>query len=293
MKRNNLTKYKEFNKYITSPIITIPKLNSKIDTDYIPQGICHTSSHILITAYDNFKKNNSIIYILDNKGNHLNNILLDGKYHCGGITYNKNTENIYITGSSGQEEGKSSYINKYNLKNILDPKNKTIKPISKIKIDNNNTLKSSITKKSSVAFLTTHQNKIYLGNFTQYKKGLIKIYNLNDSGEIISKTEKIITNPYKKTQGLCIYNYKNKDYFFFSTSYGKNNNSHIFISILDKNNKFKTIKKIKLPPLLEQINIYNNKLIIIFESSSNKYKTTCKISINKIYFLDIETILNN
>lgn len=188
MKINDLKKYKEFNNHIISNPISLPKLNNKTDTDYIPQGICHTSNYILITAYDNLKKNNSIIYILNNKGNHIKNILLDGKYHCGSIAYNQNTESIYITGRSGVDSGMSSYINKYNIKDILNTRN--IKPISKIKVDTNNTLKSSITKKSSVAFLTTYKNKIYLGNFSKFKKGIIKIYELDNSGEIIEKSEK-------------------------------------------------------------------------------------------------------
>ena len=83
----------------------------------------------------------------------------------------KKTNSIFIPGASGKEQGNTSYVNRYNAKDLLN-KDK-INATLKIKVDDNNYLKSSINKKSSVAYLTVHNNYLYIGNFSK-RKSIIK-----------------------------------------------------------------------------------------------------------------------
>ncbi len=255
-------------------------------TSFIPQGSCKIDNKTLIVAYDEKKKKNSIILILDKNNNLINTVSLEGKYHSGAIAYDKKTNSIFIPGASGKEQGNTSYVNRYNAKDLLTKEK--INATLKIKVDDNNYLKSSINKKSSVAYLTVHSNYLYIGNFSK-KKSIIKKYAIKNNGYLIEKES--IINPYPHTQGMCIYKYKEKNYYIFSSSYGRRNNSTIYISQIDKNNNFKTINQIKLPCLAEQINTSNNDLFILFESCAKKY-SKCKIIINDICYLNFEKLLN-
>lgn len=256
-------------------------------TNYIPQGCCQIDNKTLIVAYDEKKKKNSIVIILDKTNKIIHTTTLEGKYHCGAIAYDKKTNSIFIPGESGKENGLSSYVNRYNAKDLMNKEK--ITATIKIKVDNNNNLKSRTNKKSSVAYLTVNNNYLYIGNFSK-KQSIIKKYAIKNNGYLIEK--QTIKNPYPNIQGMCIYKYKEKNYYLFSSSYGRRNNSHLYISHLDKNNIIKPIKEIKLPPLAEQINNNNKDLFIIFESSSKKY-SNAKIIIKDICFIDFEEILKN
>ena len=276
MKYNYLKKYKTFINSMRDKYIKIPNIN---DT-YIPQGVSQIDNNILITYYDYTKKNNSIIYLynIDTKEERI--ITLDGIYHCGSISYHIPSNSIYIPGNS-------SYINKYNYQDILT-KDK-ISYTKTFKVDNNNSLRSSISNKSSVAYLSIYKDELYLGNFS-HKKGIIKKYIIDKEGNIEENNYTLLINPYKDTQGICKYYYNNEEYYIFSTSYTRFKDSTLYITKLI-NNTFKTIKKIKLPPMSEQINTNNKELYILFESNSKVYKN----SLNKvadICYLDFEKLLN-
>ena len=281
---NQLKKYKLFISSMKDKYINIPNL----DTNYIPQGFCLIDDYTLITAYDYTKQNNSVIYIINKHNKLIKTVLLEDKYHVGGISYHKKSNSIYITGKSGTSNGVSSYINKYNFDDLLNKTN--IQATSKFQVDNNNTLKSAITNKSSVAYLTIYNNDLYLGNFTIKNKGKIKKYNLDNNGDIISDSCITLDNPYKKTQGLCIYKKNNEYYYIFSTSLSRFKDSTIYISKLTNNN-FNLVKKIKLPVMSEQINITeSNELSILFESGSIVFKYA-KNKISDICFIDLNNII--
>ncbi len=277
---NKLKKYPIFYESINN-LINIP-LNK---TNYIPQGSCQIDNKVLIVAYDEKKKKNSIIQIIDKDGKLIKTITLEGKYHSGAIAYDKKSNSIFIPGESGKEKGTSSYVNRYNAKDLLSKAqaNATLK----IKVDDNNDLKSSTNKKSSVAYLTVNNGYLYIGNFSK-KNSIIKKYAIKNNGYLIEKGS--IINPYPYIQGMCIYKYKDKNYYIFSSSYGRRNNSNIYISHLDKNGKLETINQIKLPCLAEQINTYNDNLFILFESGAQKYKNA-KTIINDICYLDFSKLI--
>lgn len=282
-----LRKYKIFVKSMNNKYISIPNLES----NFVPQGICKIDNYYLITAYDYTKEKNSVIYVIDSNNKLINKVFLDGKYHSGGIAHHKESNSVYVTGASGINNGNSSYINKYNLKDILS-KDK-VYTTSKIIVDDNNTLKSSITKKSSAAYLTIYNNELYLGNFTWNSNGIIKKYNLDNNGNIILSSSTIIHNPYKKTQGICKCKYKEEYYYLFSTSYSRIKDSILYISKLNSNNKFITIKKINLPVMSEQLNITKEKEIyILFESGAKKY-WNAKNRVKDICFFDFEKIIKS
>lgn len=277
---NKLKRYRLFVKGMKNKYVLIPNINN----EFVPQGFCFVNDYILITLYDSLKKRNSVVCLLDKEGELIKVVSLDGKYHCGGIAYHKKSNSIYITGSSGVNNGKSSYINRYKFIDFLSKDR--VCAVSKYKVDSDNTLESSINSKSSVAYLTINKDYIYLGNFSLKKVGKIKRYKLDSNGSLLFDSSVIIDNIYKKTQGLCI----TGEYFLFSTSYGRSKDSIIYISKYS-NNRFKTIKKIKFPVMSEQINIDKfGEISVIFESGLLKFNGV-KNRVNDICFFDLNKFL--
>jgi len=278
--------YETFFKYLLDSNKTIPNIRTK----YIPQGICVVEDNILITAYDEERIDNSIIYLINNNG-YQKKIILDGKYHGGGISYDKKNNQIYITGY-GSDKG-LSYVNIYNYNDILsydDSLRSKLKLTKKIKVDESFDLISSASKNkiSSPAYLYIHNNYLYVGNY-HTNKSIIKRYVIDNSA-IDEDNYEIINNPFFYTQGMCIYNLDNIDYYIFSSSKGRKNNSKLYIATLN-NNILTKVGEINLPCMSEQVCIVGDKIIIIFESGARKYYNTAKNVVDSICYLDIEKII--
>lgn len=136
------------------------------------------------------------------------------------------------------------------------------------------------------SYLTCHNDILYVGSFNLRKNGLVKKYNI-DKTNINYIGEFIVPN---KVQGLTFY----KNEMIISRSYGRRENSELLIFNYDenKNEYLKANKKYKFQPMLEQITEMNNDLYLLFESSSNKYKSTCKYVVNELTIIDIDKIVN-
>lgn len=278
-----LKKYRTFIKGMKNKYIEVP--NS--DSNYIVQGFCFVNSYTLITAYDKNRIDNSIIYLINSNEELIKKVFLDGKYHCGGIAYHKSSDSIYITGDSNMNKGLSSYVNKYRFIDILNCDK--VYACCKYEVDNNNMLKSSISNKSSVAYLTIYDNYIYLGNFSRNSNGKIKKYKLDNNGDILIDSCIILNNIHKNTQGMSLCKYNGEEYYIFSTSFGRVRDSIIYISKLS-NNKFKIVKKIKFPVMSEQVNIDDGEVAFIFESSCDSFMDA-KNRVLDICFFEFEKLL--
>lgn len=284
--QNSSKEYEAFFKYLVDSSKTIPNTRTK----YIPQGICIVEDNILITSYDEERVDNSIIYLINNNG-YQKKIILDGKYHLGGISYDKNNNKIYVTGY-GSNKGES-YVNIYDYNDIIsynDNERSILKLDKKFKVDKNFELLSSASKNkiSSPAYLYIYNNYLYVGNY-HTNKSIIKKYLIEDNN-INEEEYEIIDNPFYYTQGMCIYNYNDIDYYIFSSSKGRRSNSKLYIATLD-NNSLSVVGELTLPCMSEQLCIIDNKLAIIFESCARKYYKSAKEVIDSICFLDIEKII--
>ena len=282
---DKLKKFSDFTDCMNGDYIKIPIGN----TNFVPQGSCQVGDYTLLVGYT--EGENSTLYVMDKDGNVIKNITLDGSYHCGGISYDSCTGSVYITGKSGADNGKSSYINQYSLNDILNNNGSELVPTNKIQVDNNNSLKSSTNDKSSVAYLTVNAGYLYAGNFDKDGKGIIKKFKINSDGSLGDAV--IINNPFEKTQGMCIYNYNGTDYYMFTSSHGKGNPSNIYIATMDKNGNLVKCGQMTLPCMAEQIsNCGDNGISILFESCAKEYRGAANEVIDDICYLDPEKILS-
>ncbi len=281
-------KYNSFYNSINSDFCTIPIG----DSNYIPQGVCKFHDFVIIACYDYHHIKNSILFICGSK-NYLKRVYLDGKMHCGGIGYYEKADKIFITGVG---KGEKSYINRYSGKDLLLAKDfSTIFVEKKFCVDDNCSLYSSSAKHSSPSFLTIFNDKLYVGNYVSFvhkskHKAFIKEYNIFDNGDVSDKFN-LYRNIYSNTQSICIVKKDNRLVYLFSRSFGRRRKSLINVCILEKN-KFISKEKIILPAMLQQINLYDEYLMVIFESCADCYSSTCITYNDKVYFLDFDKLFS-
>ena len=243
---------------------------------YIPQAITYSNKYNITiqTSYNKNKKvsriyitdlnNNKLIKTLDLKksNNTINNL------HVGGITTDNKT--VWITNDY--------LVSEYSLEEIVNTKNNYIK--------SNNDYKLPIRGD----FCLYKNNYLYIGDFFLqpfYKvpdnNPLLLQYNINNIN--YNEPNLIISLP-KMVQGMEIDN-ENNFYFTTSFTYLINSNLLKYKNILlekpstytfnnhkykyYKFNKSNLISKKKLPPMAEGMFYKDNKLHILFESSTDAY----------------------
>lgn len=242
--------------------IVMPNVQRK--DGYTPQGICTANGYKVVTAYK--EGENSKIYILSRSGTIVQEIELNNKNHCGGVSYDEKSGMLYVTGSSG----KKATVEAYNFNSLLNGYNE---PVSEVTVSNNKDMTTSVNNRTqSAAYLTVSDGKLYVGNFADRRhQGIIKSYDINADGSIDKSSERIMKNPYSETQGMCIMHKNGKDYYVFSSSHGRNNNSTIYTAEM-KNGKLVPVSEYKLPCMAEQISMNSEGNVdIIFESCSDTY----------------------
>ena len=278
--------YTSFYTSLSKKLYTIPLKNNF----YVPQGVCSIGDSIVVSCYDRKKINNSVLFIFTK--NEVKMVYLDGKMHCGGISYHKKTDSLFVTGYGIDDK---SFINKYDANYVMKSKNLSTIFVDKVfPVDLNCELYSTAAKHSSPSYLTIYDDYLYVGNFVEQNyfdkySSIIKKYKILSTGNISTKYE-IINNPFSNTQGICLIDYKDVTYYVISRSFGRNSNSIINICRL-VDNKFKVLNSIVFPSMLEQINTYLGNLITIFESSAACFKHTAISKNDGVYFINFSKLL--
>lgn len=279
-------KYSSFYSSKIEDFCTIPIMG----TSYVPQGVCQFHDKIVLTCYDCDKLNNTILIICDKTSYKI--LYLEDKMHGGSVCYHEASDSLYVT---GRGKGVKSFIHRYCGKNIIDAEDRSMIEASRIFcVDESNDLYSSAAKHSSPGFMTCYKNFLYVGNFSGYaesrkNRGILKKYRIAKDGSIPSKSE-IIFNPYSNTQGLCIYEYEEKEYYVFSRSFGRSRNSILNIATYE-NHHFHNIATNVLPCMSEQVSTYNNQLIILFESCAECYSKNSICVNNEVVLLSFDMLL--
>ena len=262
----------DINEYIIDKV-NIPNLD-----EYVPQGIMYLKDKIYITAYSSLG-NKTKLYTFNKKIEHIKTSELYNNTHAGGITYDGENKLIWITDKKGSISG-------YDYKSLSD---KTLIPIQK-RIDVSNEL-INIWNGHTAAYICSNNKKLYVGNYNDKSKSILKEYNLINEG---------ISNNYKTikflggVQGICFYSYKEETYLLVSKSFGKVIPSVLEIYKYDENIKDYRKEKhvsIKMHSMMEQITIMDNFLLCLFECNSKRYNK--KRVYSDIIKIDLNKLLDN
>ncbi len=242
--------------------------------DYVLQGLCKVDNKYLLSAYDYKHTDKSILYILDEDLKSYTIKQLDTYSHVGGITYDPINEYIWITDSDG-------VITAYDKKEILSYHPLICTNYRRIYVGKE---LDNIFGDCSAAYITYHDNKLYVGNFNTKGNTIIKEYKINDYGMInIFEYRKFNVSGF--IQGLTFYEKDDKNYLIVSSSFGKHFDSTLQVYDFDT---LELINKIKANEMMEEIIVDEDELITIYESNAKIYKRHKKgtdiitLDINKI-----------
>jgi hypothetical protein len=270
MFRNN---YDEYNSYLKSVFFKL-----KFHDIEVSQGLCIIKEKIYITCYK-IDNTTSCVIEFDMNGNRLRTIDLHNRSHVGGISYDEKHNLVFICDTNGK-------VSSYSYNSFEKKKSFEIANTKGEKLIEKNKLVCS--------YLTCFDNKLFVGSFNLRSSGVVKVFDITREENGISLNYKYDFKVPKKTQGLTFYNKDDKTYLFISKSYGRKSSSNINIYLFDyeKREYLSKDKIIKIPPMLEQITTLEDELVLLFESSSFKYRDTCKYIVDELVSLDIKKILD-
>ena len=264
------------------------------DTEFASQGLCHIGEYTLITSYDptdrdrsfkellrdyaigaedsNKKTENSRIDIIDSEGR-TKTLILDNKAHVGGIAYHEESGKIFVSNEK--------FVNVYDIQTLANAKDgETIKA--------ERSFNFSELYTGNASYLQVHNDNLYVGRFDKDDETKLYKYELDKNGKESNPQE--ITVPYHKVQGMEILEHNGKEYFIFSTSHGRENDSQLIFAELTDEGKFETITKMTIPCMAEQISFNKDgKLGIVFESDSTYY-TGSDMEIGNVLYIDAEKV---
>lgn len=272
-----LYKYPSLEKNIKNAFIKVPS-----DEGFIPQGIEIVNSYIFITGY--FEENrNSLCYILDESGKIINKVEFDMSSHVGSISYDKNTNLVFIP---GEEDSVLAY-------NVFDFFTKSkVNYIHKFEYLGNEFIHYKDKEKKEIAYLTVDDNYLYIGSFSKNSSCLIKKYLIESQASKIKLTYIESFSVNEKIQGIDFINKDDKKYMLLSSSFGRIFSSNLYVYLYEdgKSTYENYLKKYTLPPMLEQISCYGNSLYLLFESNAYKYSNALD-KINYIIEMNIDKII--
>ncbi len=272
-----LYKYPSLKKHIKATGIKIPN-----EYGFIPQGMEKINEYTFITGY--FENgNNSICYIIDDKGEIVNEVDLNTTSHVGSISYDKINNLIFIPGLSDSVLV-YNYIDFF-TKDKIDYKYK-IEDLA------NEFTYYKDKNELHIAFLKVYNNYLYIGSFNTNKPCLIKKFKINRLNNNLSFKYINSFTVNEKVQGIDFINKDDKKYMLLSSSFGRIFSSNLYVYLYEdgKSTYENYLKKYTLPPMLEQISCYGNSLYLLFESNAYKYSNALD-KINYIIEMNIDKII--
>ena len=264
-------------------------------TTMVPQGVTVAGNYLLTTAYDGVGKHNSVIYV-QNYQTHklLKTIVLHGKPHVGGITYDPQSKEVWVC---GRQYGQAATfaISMKAIQNYDDAKAPLIHY-------NQKALLGYLTRAS---FITYHKQALYVGLFNARGRGHVEKFNLKKDGSIagenIGKATQRQWNAYSESvlqqnvltqiQGIVYYH----GYTILSQSFGSDQSKLYVFKEKPSGGNYRpsdSLTSIETPAHLEQISASHGRLYMNFESGSYSYRHRSPDNVDRIVSLNLQDIIN-
>ena len=193
----------------------------------------------------------------------------------GGITYDHEHNNVWITDNDG-------CISAYDKDDILGNERYLKSKYKNIYVgDDLNNIFGDV----SAAYITCHDNKLYVGNFHFGNNSVMKEYNILDDG-MIDTDNCVKYNVSQFVQGVTFYEKDDKNYLITSSSFGKFLPSKLQIYDFDTMEK---VNEIKTQKMMEEILVDGEQLITLYESNAKIYKSNDNDK--DIIIMDINKVL--
>lgn len=249
-------KYANYSKSYTIPGIRSTNVNGFESTSMCPQGLTFAKDYLLISAYDSYCEEQSVIYVLDKEFKDLLTVIvLPNQTHAGGITFDG--ENIWIT------NGKKVCTIDFN---------EVDNAAQEYAIFHNVKFSATYNLGKKASFLTWHKDQLWAGSFEQSKNGTLRSYKVEkNSKEGTGSTPLTLTEQSNVTippavQGIA-FSGKN---MILSRAYGYTSELNIYKPSGTGTENMKTgkIKKtVQMPALNEEIAVLGKYIYVNFESA--------------------------
>lgn len=277
-------------------------------SNWVPQGLTENDDSYFISAYDGNHRLNSLIFIVDKQtGKYQKSIILSRKAHVGGLAYDRDHQLLWISDDTHQSAQvlalRLATINRYQAAKVHQPiKADQIAPLkwasrtSGLSYFKNNLLivkyGNNINNRSVVDFEVNHQTgfikpatmrtprvsaqeaaKMNRAQFITMLKnqGLIKSYSpgynrMQGLAVLPTKDQKSVFTLYTQSNG------DQSSHLIINRSYFKNDFD--FSHISKRNNQYKKLASIAIPPSAEQVsaNASTHSISLLFEGGAREYR---------------------
>ncbi|HBA37774.1 MAG TPA: hypothetical protein DCY94_03540 [Firmicutes bacterium] len=244
---------------------------------YVPQGLTVEENHLFITAYDSIGKMPSSCTVLNQFGEPIHVTSLDTTSHVGAVSYDSKRDLLWIPTGVGE-------LSAYDFYDVIDNEN----VIAAFDFEH--------LVNYFIDYITIDGDFLFIGQFSPKENGIVTKFKIEGEYANISlkRMNAFVVPP--KVQGMTFYSDENSKYMFLSRSYGRHNSSLLEVysyrdDIVDFTDSDLEVAVLKLPPMLEQIQVYESKIYTLFESSALKYEN-CREKIERICILDINKVLD-
>ncbi len=261
-------------------------------TSMTPQGMCVTDDYLLISAYCHAHKHNSVLYMLDRTtGAYIKTIALAGQAHVGGMAYDEEHRNVWV---SGGVSGAAKAVC-YTLDSIEQYDISAGKPLRAIY---NYTL-ATIVRNS---YMTYADGSLLIGLFRSGKTSGLEWFHLNEEGGLNSQIsasydayhEYVSTDFVAVTSGEVQSAAQSDSTLLLSKSYGPYDSVlqvHTWeegkISFRDDD----ADKTYRFPQKLEQICIADGQVYCLFESPAYCYRAQPVLCIDRVLVFDLDSLI--
>lgn len=248
-----------------SPTVVTATQEETTVTDMDPQGIVRADEYIILSAYSESRTHNSVLWLLNAQtGQFLQTVVLPDKAHVGGIAYDDTHRNLWIA-------NEHAMVSVVQLDRVLaSDMEKTKKPLT---YDASFQLEGI----ALASYMTYYKEQLFVGYFDIHGKSKLDVYHLSKNGVLQKLDDRVYPDAQVTTldqlQGMSI----DENTILFSQSYGDvksrllvydNPGTAQWTSFGDENLQ----EQIDLPPYLEEIDLVNQQLYLIFESASKRYR---------------------
>lgn len=273
-------KYAALNKYCTyKKSFAIPGMkNTNVAgfsaTKMIPQGICQAGGYYLISAYDYYGQDESVIYIL-NRSNHsyITTLVLPNKAQVNAMAYDGT--NIWIS------KGSNVAYFPYSVITAAVNSGSSYSALSEY------TGYMKINTKPQV--LAYHDNVLWAAATNSGTSSYMYGYTISKNNGVCSLTQKYYMAIPSKVQGIT---FDSDGYMYMTRSYRTNSSKSGYVSQIRtyKPNltapnkkggvaKGAIVKKRALPPMAEGVATYGSYVYVVY--SGCKY-STCKYKVDRV-----------
>lgn len=253
--------------------ITLPGLYEQNLPEYcndmIAQGLTHTGENLVISAYS-MSGHNSILYVMDLKGNLQNIVDLGFVAHVGGISYDEEHDLLWVTGPAGMVYGLSwSAIKNGDYTGDIEVS-------FDVEMVNHAQVKVA-------SFLTIDRGMLYVGSYVDGGNGKLKCYDITEPTSPLLINELIIP---ERIQGMTFQEDAVSGVRYMILSQGHEMEDACLLRfVYDEQNHVYEMPQDSwiMPEGIEQIQMTATGLYILFESSARPYRETARVVNDQIY----------